>query len=178
MLTVINGPMFSGKTSRLIAMANANLVAGNKIKIYKPSNDTRSAGELITHDGISVSAEVIDKNSLFVFVDNQAEIILFDEAQFFNKEKFGSLISLLLEWDCEVICAGLSQDFDGCPFGAMPELLSRADEIINLKAVCSKCKGINIATRTFRRGDSTEQVVVGGKELYEARCFKCWMEDE
>jgi len=179
MLTVINGPMFSGKTSMLISIANANIVAGNRVKIYKPSNDTRSAGELITHDGISVAAEIIDKECVDIIIDDLiVSVILFDEAQFFNRINLMYNVKWLLDLNYTVVCAGLSQDSSGNTFGAMPKLLAIADEIINLKAVCSKCRGINVATRTYRRGNSKEQIIVGGKELYEARCYRCWRDND
>jgi len=83
-------------------------------------------------------------------------------------------VDFLLSTGKSVICAGLAQDAFGKPFGPMPLLLSRADNIIHLTAVCAKCKGIGKATRTFRRGESKEQTVVGGAELYEPRCYECW----
>jgi thymidine kinase len=109
---------------------------------------------------------------------HRVDVLLFDEAQFFAKEPMEALIRrTICSWGYDVIIAGLSQDSSGKPFGAMPFLLAVADEVITLKAVCAKCKGINMATRTFRTDGSTEQVAVGGSEMYEPRCFSCWEED-
>jgi thymidine kinase len=70
--------------------------------------------------------------------------------------------------------AGLDLDFRGEPFGAMPELIARADAISKLTAVCAVC-GAN-ATRTQRLvgGLPAEYgaplIAVGAADLYEARC--------
>lgn len=185
MLTVIHGPMFAGKTSRLIALARANIIAGNDVVGFKPSNDNRySDNSITTHDELEFPAFVINKDkpnecfSKICTVGHKTDVIIFDEAQFFAREPMEALVKrAVCNLGYDVIIGGLSMDSSGCPFGAMPYLLAVADEIISLKAVCAKCKTINMATRTFRKGDSTEQVVVGGSDIYEPRCFKCWEED-
>lgn len=185
MLTVIHGPMFSGKSTRLVSLARANIIAGRDVVGFKPSNDTRCSGDSIsTHDEIKFPAFVVDKDKPQDCFDkiraagHMVDVLAFDEAQFFAKEPMEALIKrMVCNWGYDVIIAGLSQDSSGNPFGAMPYLLAVADEIITLKAVCVKCKFINMATRTFRKDRSTEQIVVGGAEIYEPRCFTCWEED-
>ena len=180
MLTVITGPMYSGKTSRLLAMLKANIIAGNPIEVFKPSNDFRySTTKIATHDGVDIEAKVLDRDDPVCgfttrMLKNRNSVLFFDEVQFFNQVGFKLLIRTLISCGRTVVCAGLANDFLGNPFGAMPYLLSAADEIVSLKAVCSKCRGIGIATRTHRTTDDKEQTVVGGTEMYEARCFKCW----
>ena len=185
MLTVITGPMFAGKTSRLIALARSHVIAGKDVIGFKPSNDSRYVGDsIITHDTQKFPAFVIDKNkpeecfSKIGCVGENADVVVFDEAQFFDKHKFSAMIrKMVCRWGYDVIISGLSMDSSGQPFGAMPYLLEVADEIISLKGVCSKCKSINMATRTYRKDGSTEQIVVGGADKYEPRCFTCWEED-
>ena len=63
-------------------------------------------------------------------------------------------------------------DFRGQPFGPMPKLLAIAEEVTKLSAVCVICG--NAASRSQRiAGSSGEKIVVGAKELYEARCRFC-----
>ena len=184
MLTVIHGPMFAGKSTRLVSLARANIIAGRDVVGFKPSNDNRHPGENIsTHDEIQFPAFVINKNKPQECFDSirsaghKVDVLIFDEAQFFTKEPMEALIKrAVCNWGYDVIVAGLSMDSEGRPFGAMPYLLAVADEIISLKAVCVKCKSINMATRTFRKDGTTEQVAVGGAEMYEPRCFTCWEE--
>lgn len=188
MLTVITGPMFSGKTSRLISLIDSNIIAGLGTLIFKPSNDTRynATNTIKTHSGRFSPAMSVDKNKpmdiLTCLLDYENEqfsvdVVAIDEAQFFNNNALRQLVNHLLFIEKKrVIVAGLSMDFEGKSFGAMPYLLSIADEIISLKAVCSKCKKINTATRTHRTVNNKEQTFIGGAESYEARCFECWSE--
>jgi thymidine kinase len=83
----------------------------------------------------------------------------------------------LVEYGMRIIACGLDQDFRGLPFGAMPELLCRAELVDKLQAVCHRCGGP--ATMTQRLVDGApapangDTIVVGALEQYEARCRNC-----
>ena len=83
----------------------------------------------------------------------------------------------LVEGGMRIIACGLDQDFRGLPFGAMPELLCRAELVDKLQAVCHSCGGP--ATMTQRLVDGApapadgETIVVGALDSYEARCRSC-----
>ena len=70
-----------------------------------------------------------------------------------------------------VIIAGLDQDYKGIPFEPMPQLLSIAEYITKSLAICVECG--NPADRTQRKTHSSERVIVGASDIYEARCRKC-----
>ena len=188
MLTVITGPMFSGKSTALIGKCISHAIAGNFVLVFKPSNDNRyNETKIVTHDGIEFASISVDKDNPYSCVEHIGrhhinrfvDVIAFDETQFFDNKQFVELIDELLyakHFGFQVICAGLAQDSFGKPFGAMPHLLCTADRIVSLKAVCAKCKSINAATRTYRKIDNYSQVVVGGIDTYEPRCFGCWNE--
>jgi len=175
--------MFSGKSSALISKAMSHIVAGDIVIAFKPKIDDRySKSDITTHYGDKFSAYAVDSNSFFNEAykcfkkyDRDINVILIDEAQFFNKVQILRCIDEWSEWS-HIIVAGLSQDSYGKPFGAMPELLALADNIVCLKAVCSRCKKINSATRTYRKTKDKGQVVVGGIDAFEPRCFECWNE--
>jgi len=186
MLTVITGPMYSGKTSALISRAMAHVIAGKFVVAFKPANDIRyDKIDIISHSGHKFPAIPINPDIPQICLDmldkykadgKSVDVVCFDEAQFFNEDLFEILIRyLVLESRKTVIIAGLSQDFKGEPFGAMPYCLATADDIVHLKAVCMKSKELFSATRTFKRGGKSSQVEVGGAELYEARSFKYWI---
>ena len=67
-------------------------------------------------------------------------------------------------------------DFRGEPFGCMPVIMSKAENVDKLHAICMVCGGP--ATRTQRLVDGKPAhyddpiVIVGASELYEARCRK------
>ena len=181
MLTVITGPMFSGKSSKLITMLMSYAIAGKNALAFKPNIDNRFEIEkaIVSHTNNQFPAIVLPCDSPGDSINSlplvlTPHVVGFDEAQFFHKEELLETVDYLMEKKLCVICAGLSQDYSGKPFGAMPHLLSIADEIISLKAVCSNCKSIGIATRTYRKSNDGDQVVVGGVDKYEARCYTCW----
>ena len=187
MLTVITGPMFSGKSSKIISMGTAHCIAGHYVLAFKASNDNRyDETHITTHsfqkypavpvkptEPLKIRDKVLEfENATMEGVD----VVIIDEAQFFSKEIINLIEDLLYNHRKTIIVSGLSQDSSGKPFGAMPHLLAIADDIIHLKAVCSKSKGIGTATRTFRKDVSnTNQVAVGGSEMYEPRSFNEWL---
>jgi len=182
MLTVITGPMFSGKSSTLISKAISHVIAGDIVVAFKPNTDNRyTENNIATHYGDKFPAFAVGTNKIIEECYGNLKgkptpnVILIDEAQFFEKEGLIALVHDFVCWS-HVIIAGLAQDSYGKPFGAMPELLSFADNIVCLKAVCSKCKKVNSATRTYRKTKDKTQVVVGGIDSFEPRCFECWDE--
>lgn len=184
MLTVICGPMFSGKTSALISMCMSHIVAGDAVTAFKPARDNRYDEKFIVSHNLDKFSCILVEKPLDIFKtfmrsDIRTDVVAIDEVQFLEPNTLMELMDEMFKMNFKrIICAGLAQDYKGLPFGAMPELLSMADEIVSLKAVCSKCKKIGMASRTYRKPgvDSNEQVLVGGKDIYEARCFDCWME--
>jgi thymidine kinase len=127
-------------------------------------------------DPIEILNRVIDSEIAW---RKKIDVVVIDEAQFFNSDNLISVVGDLLYHNGKtIILSGLSQDSSGKPFGAMPHLLAIADDIIHLKAVCAKSKKIGAATRTFRKDVSnTNQVAVGGSELYEPRSFDEWLKE-
>ena len=97
-------------------------------------------------------------------------------AQFFDKDLVDA-IEMLADKGVRIIVAGLDCDFRGEPFGIMPELLSRAEYVSKLFAICQVCGAP--ATRTQRLIDGKPAsyddpvILVGAKEQYEARCRHC-----
>ena len=117
-------------------------------------------------------------NSLdaFKYIDDTTYAVAFDEVQFMD-ENIVSVCEKLATDGKRVICAGLDLDFRGEPFSIMPELLTRAEYVTKLTAICVKC-GSN-ATRTQRIVDGipapydSPLVIIGASEAYEPRCRHC-----
>lgn len=185
MLTVITGPMFSGKSSALISRGVSHVIAGDGVIAFKPVIDDRyDLDNIVTHRGNKFLAYTISTDNLwdeaneifskYPLGDLDVNVLLIDEAQFFKKSEILMAVNEWNEW-AHIIIAGLAQDSYGKPFGAMPELLAFADNIVCLKAVCSKCKTVSAATRTYRKTKDKSQVVVGGIDSFEPRCFECWI---
>lgn len=171
-IEVICGPMFSGKTEELIRRVKLSLIAKQRVQVFKPQIDDRYANEyIISHSEQKVVCTPVKNSSdVLELVRDNTRILGIDEAQFFDDE-IVSVCEKLANRGMRVIVAGLDQDYLGKPFGRMPELLSIAESVLKLKAVCVACGGQ--ASKTQRLIRSDEQIVVGSGECYEARCRVC-----
>jgi thymidine kinase len=98
------------------------------------------------------------------------DVVGIDEAQFFDNEIANVCETLALK-GMRVIVAGLDMDYQGKPFGQMPNLLAIADYITKLHAICVVCG--NIANVSYRKIKTGGQVLLGEKDLYEPRCRIC-----
>jgi thymidine kinase len=183
-LSVICGPMFSGKSRELIRLAHIAEIAGQHTMVFKPRMDTRySHSDVASHDGIRRQAYCVDTAREIVSVvtdgERMPEVIAIDEGQFFDRG-LPSVCLWLVDQGRRVVVAGLDRNFRGEPFGTMPDLLACADEVMKLRAVCMRCKDPRVTAVLPQRlidgrpapYDSPE-VMLGGAEYYEARCRDC-----
>ena len=170
-IEVIAGCMFSGKTEELIRRLRRAQIAKQNVKIFKPKIDTRySENSIVSHSEQSLPSILIsDANDILKF-SGDAHVIGIDEAQFFNTDLI-DVCSKLADNGKRVIVAGLDQDYTGSPFEPMPQLLAMAEYITKTLAICVVCG--NPADRTQRKTTSSERVIVGAADIYEARCRKC-----
>lgn len=185
-LEVVVGPMFSGKSEELIRRLGRAVIARQRVAVFKPAIDDRyHAAQVASHSGRAIEAVAVvstaQVRSLLagegpLLNAGQAalpDVVGFDEAQFFDDGLVGFCLELA-DRGVRVVLAGLDLDFRGEPFGVMPELLSRAESVEKLTAICMVCGAP--ATRTqrliggqpARRSDPV--VFVGAAESYEARC--------
>jgi thymidine kinase len=173
MLTVITGPMFSGKTTELIRRIRCAEIARQRTLVLKPSIDTRSGLEVVSHSGLRWAAAIAEVASP-LRLPRELDVLGIDEAQFLG-DAWVETIDRLANEGKEVILACLNQDFRGEPFGIAHRLLALADNVIHLKAVCLACGAKDAATKTFRIANEGGQVEIGGADKYQALCRRCWV---
>ena len=170
-IEVIAGCMFSGKTEELIRRLRRAQIAKQKVKIFKPKIDTRySESDIVSHSEQSLPSILISDINEVNELAKDAQVIGIDEAQFFSND----MVDICNKLACDgkrVIVAGLDQDYRGIPFEPMPQLLAIAEYITKTLAICVNCG--NPADKTQRKTTSSERVVVGAADIYEARCRKC-----
>lgn len=173
-IEVICGSMFSGKTEELIRRMNRAIIAKQHVEIFKPAIDNRYHDQnVVSHNENSIrSTPVQFANDILLLVAN-SDVVGIDEAQFFDEEIVNVCIKLA-ESGKRVIVAGLDMDFSGQPFGPMPALMSVAEFITKVHAICAQCG--NLASFSYRISSSTKKVMLGEKDLYEPRCRKCFNE--
>ena len=176
-LEIICGPMFSGKTEELIRKIRRFRYAKVKTVVFKPNIDTRHQKDLvISHSLQQVESISVDNiaaiRQYLAHIYSDAQVIAFDEVQFFSHE-IVSFIEELVQKGKKVLAAGLTQDYLSRPFGPMPELLCQADFITKLLSICMRCG--NLASKTHRReNNSSDQVLIGDCNQYEALCRSCY----
>ena len=100
-----------------------------------------------------------------------ADIILIDEAQFFDAAVV-QICSELANKGVRVIVAGLDMDYTGKPFGPMPNLLAIAEYVTKVHAICLSCG--NLAQFSHRTANEPGQVLVGAVEKYQPLCRSCY----
>lgn len=177
-IEVISGCMFAGKTEELIRRINVLSYAKKNIIVFKPKIDIRySDSEIVSHSGAKVPCLVVEKaQDILKKIEADTEVVAIDEVQFFDKD-IVEVCEYLADKGIRVMVAGLDKDFRGESFGVMPELLTRAEFVTKLTAVCAKCGAP--ATRTQRlvngkpAGFEDPIVMVGADESYEPRCRHC-----
>jgi thymidine kinase len=176
-LTVIAGPMFSGKTGKLVALVEVFTKMGYRVLTVKPAIDKRYSkiNEIHSHDHRKSRALVADHEHLDglmeKILETKADKVIFDEVQFFNKDEVKEIIINLRKKGIHVIAAGLLYDYMRRPFGVTPDLMGLADERLELFAVCEKCGSLARHTQRLRGGKS--QIVVGAADRYIAACENC-----
>lgn len=170
-IEVITGCMFSGKTEELIRRLRRAKIAKQKVVIFKPNIDTRySTNSIVSHSEQSLPSILIKNVNEILDLVEDAQVIGIDEAQFFSNDLI-DVCNQLADDGKRVIVAGLDMDYRGVPFEPMPQILSVAEYITKSLAICVECG--NPADRTQRKTHSSERVIVGAADVYEARCRKC-----
>lgn len=171
-IEVICGSMFSGKTEELLRRLRRAKFANKKIEIFKPGVDTRYGDtDVVSHDKNKIRSTPVSHSENILLLANDTEVIGIDEAQFFDSGLVAVCEKLALNGK-RVIIAGLDMDYKGKPFGPIPQLLSVADYITKVHAICMLCG--DIALHSFRLTDEDKTVLLGETESYEPRCRTCF----
>ena len=171
-IEVITGSMFSGKTEELIRRLRRAQFAGLKVEIFKPSLDNRySETRVVSHDDKSILSTPVDNASAILLFSGDVDVVGIDEAQFFDSS-IVDVCNKLADDGIRIVIAGLDMDFMGKPFGPMPALLSIAEHITKVHAICMRCG--NLAQYSFRKSDEDQVVLLGEKNLYEPLCRYCY----
>lgn len=182
-IEIICGPMFSGKTEELLRTLNRLTYAKKDFLLFKHSIDTRYSEEkVVSHSKNSMYAINVE-NSLDILnhceKNPHIKYIGIDEIQFLPTKDVFNAVKLCIELKKRgytIFASGLDMDYLGNPFGIMGSLLSIADKITKLKAVCFVC-GNDAGMSSKIDLDSEEIIDVGSSEKYQSMCYKHWLEN-
>ena len=171
-IEVICGPMFSGKTEELIRRLVRAQIAKKTVHIFKHSTDNRySEDYIVSHNKNRIKCHSLNDTNQIMDLSDNIDIIGIDEAQFFD-ESIIDVSNNLAKEGKRIIVAGLDRDYKAIPFGPMANLLTHADYITKLNAICMICG--NQASFSQRLTKDETQILVGESEKYEARCRSCY----
>ncbi|MDP4798096.1 MAG: thymidine kinase [Crocinitomicaceae bacterium] len=171
-IEVICGSMFSGKTEELIRRMKRAQFANQKLVLFKPIIDDRYHTEnVVSHQGSSLKAIPVNDSKEILDLWKNEKVVAIDEAQFFDAGII-DVCNELAKKGTRVILAGLDMDYKGVPFGPMPNLLSIAEYVTKVHAICVTCG--NLAQYSHRTANETGQVLVGAVEKYQPLCRACY----
>lgn len=173
-IEIIAGGMFSGKSEELIRRLRRAVIARQRVQVFKPLIDDRFAtDEVVSRDERRLKAIcVATAAELLARVEIGVQVVGIDEVQFFD-DGVVDVCMQLADAGIRVVAAGLDQDFKRRPFGPMPALLSVAEEVSKMHAVCVRCRGAAHYSQRVSGGNAQVEV---GDSSYEARCRACFEE--
>jgi thymidine kinase len=175
-IEVITGSMFSGKTEELIRRLRRARIARQKVEIFKPRIEVRySVEEVVSHDENSIHSTPVDSSANILLLASGVEVVGIDEAQFFD-EGLINVCNQLANNGIRVIVAGLDMDYKGVPFGPMPGLLSIAEYVTKVHAICVRCGAL--ANYTHRLSADEQLIVLGETDIYEPLCRVCYAKEK
>ena len=178
--------MNAGKSTALL-QSNHNYKESNlKTLLFVPKSIAdKSNGKIVSRIGLQADAIVV--NNEYDFYDEiskkQSEkisCIFVDEAQFLTKKQVHGLGKIADELNIPVMTYGIRTDFQGELFEGSQELLALADNLKELKTICSECdKKATMVVRLDSNGKillEGEKILIGGNEIYKTLCRKHFRE--
>ena len=171
--------MNAGKSTNLLQVAFNYKERGYNTLIFTSALDDRyGTGKVTSRIGIDADAIIIPKDDLAVLekeksslISNQIAAIFVDECQFLSKEQVDVLGEIVDEFEIPVFCYGIRTDFESKLFSGSQRLFEIADSIEELRNICQCGKKAIFNARLI---DSTEQVLIGGNDVYKSMCRRCY----
>lgn len=189
-LELIMGPMFAGKSTKILSIKNRNEAIGKKVLVIKHSIDVRYLSTsspsgndtIVNHDKRSCLATACsDLSSLLGTSDFvRADLIIIDEGQFFT-DLVTFVTNAVETFNKDVVVVGLDGDAHRKPFGQMLALEPLADDVTILKALCQICADGTKARFTAAKSKQVMELTkdgvpnVGDDSSYLPVCRKHWL---
>jgi len=179
-LEIICGPMFSGKTSKLLEIFNQYAYCEVPVLVINYKGDTRySSTHLTTHDRREIPCVFtehlhnLDADELTRCLVENSAVILVNEGQFFE-DLFVWTKTQVEKHAKSVYIAGLDGDFRRETFGDLLKLIPLADKVTKLQSICSQCRNGTPALFSHRKTSEQTQKIIGTDE-YIPVCRYCYL---
>jgi len=184
-LELFIGPMFSGKTSKVLEIYKQCIFCNIPVIIINHSIDTRYHESMVsTHDKVMAPCFQITSLNNVWDIDSHlnnnsdrhiklrtADVILINEGQFF--EDLYIVVEDMLKYNKRVYVCGLDSDFERKKFGQILDLISLCDKVNKLTSLCSQCKNGTLGIFSMRLTSEKQQTLVGS-DNYIPVCRKCY----
>tara|TARA_Y100001958_G_C21139079_1_gene478287 strand:+ start:312 stop:890 length:579 start_codon:yes stop_codon:yes gene_type:complete len=171
-LRLFIGPMYSGKTSKLIEMYNNS---SNAIVITHKCDTRYSEHKLINHDKREIDCLRYKTISQFlkenIDLINNSDLILIDEGQFF--QDLFICMDLVEKYNKDVCIFGLDGDYNRNEFGYILKMIPYCDSVEKLTGRCTRCNNDSIFSKRIINNNK-KQILVGN--MYEPLCRKCYLQ--
>ena len=178
--------MNAGKSTALL-QSNHNYKESNlKTLLFVPKSIAdKSNGKIVSRIGLQADAIIVNNeydfyNEISKKQSEKISCIFVDEAQFLTKKQVHGLGKIADELNIPVMTYGIRTDFQGELFEGSQELLALADNLKELKTICSECdKKATMVVRLDSNGKillEGEKILIGGNEIYKTLCRKHFRE--
>ena len=178
--------MNAGKSTALL-QSNHNYKESNlKTLLFVPKSIAdKSNGKIVSRIGLQADAIIVNNeydfyNEISKKQSEKISCIFVDEAQFLSKKQVHDLGKVADNLNIPVMCYGIRTDFQGKLFEGSLELLAIADNLKELKTICSECdKKATMVVRLNSNGEiilEGEKILIGGNEVYKTLCRKHFRE--
>ena len=188
-LELIVGPMYSGKSSRLVEIYNQCNFCNISVAVINHTIDNRYDDTLLsTHDLVKIPCvKTAQLGNVWYYRDidtyykenlenhlkiRNSDVILINEGQFFDDLYL--IVNDMLKNNKKVYICGLDSDFERKKFGQILDLIPVCDKIVKLTSLCSKCKNGTPAIFSMRLTQEKQQTLVGS-DNYIPVCRKCFI---
>jgi thymidine kinase len=174
--------MNAGKSTALLQSNHNYLENGMNTMLFIPKADAdKNKGFIESRIGLKAKAVIADKDFNFYNyikenLTKDHHCVLIDEVQFLTKDQIIQIAKITDEFDIPAMCYGIRTDFRGELFEGSHYLLALADNLIELKTVCSMCsKKATMVVRLDQSGKvltEGQKIQIGGNETYQVVCRK------
>ena len=178
-IELICGGMFSGKTEEVIRQVQRGYWSGQNVQIFRATSVplvVPQSNTLLSHGGSEIQAMYISRSDqILPMLSSTTDIVAIDELQFLDWGVV-DVCQHLADHGVRVIASGLDMSFRGEPFGPVPLLMSIADQVRKLRAVCTVCGNPAGRSQRLLRGrfaSYNDPVILPGAHLYQPRCRYC-----
>jgi len=177
-LTLILGPMKSGKSFELISHFAPLKYTNIPFILYQPEKNVRDT-HIQSRNGVGIEAKKV--STLREALNGSYGVVGIDEANMFDENE-ADVIETLLKKGTRVIVSSLDMDHQGRLFGIVRRLLELGPkEVRYRRAVCEVCKTPNaVHTQVFKNGAPVTEEVPSvipddGTFEYKPVCRGCFV---